>query len=87
MIAGHTCNAYCDDAVHAELIYSNAHLDLRGGTAIVASAYREQGLNVQVRSVEPAAEAPPIDAHPDDRLHRLVGATNDGQRPYLVRWS
>lgn len=87
MIPGHTCNAYCAGGEHTELIYANAHLDLAGGAAMVARAYRAEGLSVRVHSVEPASEAPPIEAQPADRLHRLVGNTDSGQRPYLVRWS
>ena len=76
----HTCNAYCTETEHCELVYTSE----RGTEGKIRQAmgyYR----GLKVTRAEPAPEAPPMEMIPAAQLDHLQGPPSDAMR-WLVWW-
>lgn len=83
----HTCNAYCAAGEHCDLVLTSPipgdreevrrHLD---------SAYAFQ-YGARVTRIEPASEAPGLNAFAPEDLHDLTPAPRSDSQRWLVWWS
>ena len=85
-IADHACNARCRDSRHCDLVYTSTTHPLATWRHLAEQYARVYG--VRVVEMQPATEAPPLEAHARARLRSLAGEPEPaGDRArWLVWW-